>query len=200
MDSDVAVAPSKNQEPIVPLFQSYEDVTHEHNSWDVVRKRNNRTTLRCRECQFQVKIQNFKQCKKFVLGRCTKEECRNMHVHPQKMNLRERVIMHGKGVLDRVPHDSRMGLDDTDAPPTLLDPDDVGSLDDFAEDGDAACGAAASYMAAAAPQSGASSSSEQVAAPPPPSVTYYDVTRPLLPAYSYPLPASSSRPQTPDQN
>eukprot|EP01059_Diplonema_ambulator_P000132 TRINITY_DN1011_c0_g1_i4.p1 TRINITY_DN1011_c0_g1~~TRINITY_DN1011_c0_g1_i4.p1 ORF type:complete len:202 (+),score=65.52 TRINITY_DN1011_c0_g1_i4:75-680(+) len=108
------------------IVNSIADVQHEHNSWDVVRSRKDLTTVRCRECQYQVKMKDVRRCEEFAeRRRCRRVGCREMHVHQQKMSLEERVKKYGSGVLERVPLGLRKGLDgDADEPPALLDPDD----------------------------------------------------------------------------
>eukprot|EP01059_Diplonema_ambulator_P000134 TRINITY_DN1011_c0_g2_i1.p1 TRINITY_DN1011_c0_g2~~TRINITY_DN1011_c0_g2_i1.p1 ORF type:complete len:220 (+),score=41.75 TRINITY_DN1011_c0_g2_i1:31-660(+) len=106
-------------------------MAHEHNSWEVVRSRKENTTVRCRECQYQVKMKDVRRCEDFsATGRCGKAGCRRMHVYQQKMSLKERVKKHGTEILDKVPARLRKGLDKKgaaakgDMPPMLLDPDE----------------------------------------------------------------------------
>eukprot|EP01059_Diplonema_ambulator_P000133 TRINITY_DN1011_c0_g1_i7.p1 TRINITY_DN1011_c0_g1~~TRINITY_DN1011_c0_g1_i7.p1 ORF type:complete len:199 (+),score=75.27 TRINITY_DN1011_c0_g1_i7:75-671(+) len=114
------------------IVNSIADVQHEHNSWDVVRSRKDLTTVRCRECQYQVKMKDVRRCEEFAeRRRCRRVGCREMHVHQQKMSLEERVKKYGSGVLDKVPPSLRRGLDEDDVPPTLLDPDEEKDLSGY---------------------------------------------------------------------
>eukprot|EP01059_Diplonema_ambulator_P032056 TRINITY_DN609_c0_g1_i1.p1 TRINITY_DN609_c0_g1~~TRINITY_DN609_c0_g1_i1.p1 ORF type:complete len:160 (+),score=21.90 TRINITY_DN609_c0_g1_i1:108-587(+) len=77
---------------------------HEHNSWEIVRTRGELSTLRCRECQVQVKTRYMRRCDEFSAKKaCSKVDCKMLHIYPQKMSLEERVLLHGTRVLNRVP-------------------------------------------------------------------------------------------------
>eukprot|EP01064_Diplonema_japonicum_P038092 TRINITY_DN911_c1_g1_i12.p1 TRINITY_DN911_c1_g1~~TRINITY_DN911_c1_g1_i12.p1 ORF type:complete len:171 (+),score=55.19 TRINITY_DN911_c1_g1_i12:54-515(+) len=79
-------------------------VAHEHNSWEIVRKRKNVSTLRCRECQHQVKKKGLAKCDQFYArGACSRTACKYLHVHHRKLNLEQRVSLHGTMVLNGVP-------------------------------------------------------------------------------------------------
>jgi len=73
----------------------------EHNSWDKVRVKRDRTTLRCRVCQFQCKVFNVEglRCPHFDAdGRCPLgKECSRMHIHHSKLTLRKRREVWGEG-------------------------------------------------------------------------------------------------------
>eukprot|EP01059_Diplonema_ambulator_P014146 TRINITY_DN249_c3_g1_i1.p1 TRINITY_DN249_c3_g1~~TRINITY_DN249_c3_g1_i1.p1 ORF type:complete len:167 (+),score=23.84 TRINITY_DN249_c3_g1_i1:42-542(+) len=94
----------------VPLALSYDEVGHEHNSWEVVRVKKEKTTVRCRECQYQVKMKHVRRCEEFAeKGTCKKgRRCSDMHVHQVKMTLEERVRKYGLSVLDFVPPGMRV--------------------------------------------------------------------------------------------
>eukprot|EP01059_Diplonema_ambulator_P000131 TRINITY_DN1011_c0_g1_i3.p1 TRINITY_DN1011_c0_g1~~TRINITY_DN1011_c0_g1_i3.p1 ORF type:complete len:201 (+),score=42.33 TRINITY_DN1011_c0_g1_i3:56-604(+) len=104
-----------------PIVDRYDDVCHQHNSWDVVRSRKDLTTVRCRECQYQVKMKDVRRCKVFSATKgCGEEKCKDMHVHQQKMSLEERVKKYGSGVLERVPAGVRKGIDSSAPLPFAL--------------------------------------------------------------------------------
>eukprot|EP01059_Diplonema_ambulator_P037014 TRINITY_DN9575_c0_g5_i1.p1 TRINITY_DN9575_c0_g5~~TRINITY_DN9575_c0_g5_i1.p1 ORF type:complete len:178 (+),score=22.69 TRINITY_DN9575_c0_g5_i1:64-534(+) len=90
----------------VDQAQAHEVVRgHEHNEWDLVRiSKKNVCTMRCRVCEFQVKIKEVQRCGGFSKGACDAgAKCRFMHVHKKKMTLERRVVQHGSHVLERVP-------------------------------------------------------------------------------------------------
>eukprot|EP01059_Diplonema_ambulator_P012714 TRINITY_DN23151_c0_g1_i1.p1 TRINITY_DN23151_c0_g1~~TRINITY_DN23151_c0_g1_i1.p1 ORF type:complete len:222 (+),score=47.02 TRINITY_DN23151_c0_g1_i1:52-717(+) len=91
-------------QPAMNTVDSYDDVDHKHNNWDLVRiSKKNVCTMRCRHCQLQVKMREIRRCVKFENGHCSRRGCKDMHVHKQKLKLRERVARHGTGVLEKVP-------------------------------------------------------------------------------------------------
>lgn len=78
----------------------------EHNSWDNVRVKKDKTTLRCRVCQLQWKVDNINlreatKCQEFhAHGRCSKgDKCTKVHVHRCKLNLSKRKTIWGDSLL-----------------------------------------------------------------------------------------------------
>jgi len=78
----------------------------EHNSWDNVRVKKDKTTLRCRVCQLQWKVDHTDlregaKCPEFhASGRCSKgDRCQKIHIHRCKLNLSKRKAIWGEQLL-----------------------------------------------------------------------------------------------------
>eukprot|EP01062_Namystynia_karyoxenos_P064970 TRINITY_DN5816_c0_g1_i1.p1 TRINITY_DN5816_c0_g1~~TRINITY_DN5816_c0_g1_i1.p1 ORF type:complete len:310 (+),score=89.03 TRINITY_DN5816_c0_g1_i1:89-931(+) len=88
------------------LPNSYENCPCSHNSWDNVRVKKEKVTLRCRVCQLQWKLGydelGFKQrCAEFgTHGRCRQgDACSFVHVHKWKQSLQKRQEIWGSELL-----------------------------------------------------------------------------------------------------
>eukprot|EP01059_Diplonema_ambulator_P018005 TRINITY_DN30167_c0_g1_i1.p1 TRINITY_DN30167_c0_g1~~TRINITY_DN30167_c0_g1_i1.p1 ORF type:complete len:175 (+),score=28.69 TRINITY_DN30167_c0_g1_i1:45-569(+) len=89
---------------MTPIVHDIDDVTHSHNEWEIVRSKKDLTTVRCRVCQYQVKMHVIRRCGGFSSKQqCGSECCSDMHVYHQKMSLEERVQTCGSFILSKVP-------------------------------------------------------------------------------------------------
>eukprot|EP01059_Diplonema_ambulator_P033684 TRINITY_DN716_c0_g1_i5.p2 TRINITY_DN716_c0_g1~~TRINITY_DN716_c0_g1_i5.p2 ORF type:complete len:135 (+),score=49.37 TRINITY_DN716_c0_g1_i5:49-453(+) len=90
-------------------FVSEPPLDHEHNNWETARINKKRVaTIRCRECQLQVKIMQplviDNRCDVFFLtGDCSNADCKKLHMNQYKQSLEERYLVHGARVLENVP-------------------------------------------------------------------------------------------------
>eukprot|EP00756_Hemistasia_phaeocysticola_P017440 Hpha_TRINITY_DN15538_c2_g1::TRINITY_DN15538_c2_g1_i2::g.107025::m.107025 len=93
-----------------------------HNSWDNVRVKKDKTTLRCRVCQLQWKVDHAEliggaRCPDFgAHSRCPRgKQCGFIHIHRFKLNLSKRKAIWGENLLmarrvSEVPSDSETQL------------------------------------------------------------------------------------------
>jgi len=101
----------------------------EHNSWDGVRVKKEKTTLRCRICQLQWKVDHEylrgAKCQPFAAkSRCKHgSQCTHIHIHRYKQNLAMRKGIWGENL--RVPQRA-----EDDLPPPLVD---------YSEEDDSVC-------------------------------------------------------------
>eukprot|EP01064_Diplonema_japonicum_P034241 TRINITY_DN7038_c3_g1_i1.p2 TRINITY_DN7038_c3_g1~~TRINITY_DN7038_c3_g1_i1.p2 ORF type:complete len:118 (+),score=22.96 TRINITY_DN7038_c3_g1_i1:125-478(+) len=82
-----------------------------HNNWETARiNKKGIATLRCRDCQVQIKKVQSEvvetRCEDFYqTGKCGAKGCDTLHVNQHKQSLEERYSIHGSRVLENVPRE-----------------------------------------------------------------------------------------------